>query len=219
MRVRVAVALGALLSLGILLAVGLKERPSLAATNTRVLGSRFEVEVVPGQRRCQVGEFVPRDAATLRMFVRTVPVGSGTPLDVTLLDGHRVASTRHVRGYPDGPLPVALAPRAATIDLATLCLRNRGATPIFFAGNRTPASPDATAGPNLPGQRPGEEVRGDLLRAQPQSWFAQSGSIARRFWLFKPGFVGAWTMWACLAVTLLVAVLVVRLVLRTLPRP
>lgn len=218
MTVRRAVIVGVLVVAAFVVVIGAQPRPSLTATNSRVLASRFEVPLPAGVRRCQMGEYVPADARTLRVFARAQRSPSARLL-VELEDDEGRAFTRsRVTALAAGdPLEVAL-PSHPRVLLGRLCLQNLGPGPVLFAGNRTPFSPDATLGPNLPGQRQGEEVRADYFRADEQSWFAQSPAMARRFPLFKASFVGSWTMWVALGLIAAIWLAAIRLVLRHLPR-
>ena len=182
-------------------------KPHLAATNSRVIASGFGVEIDPGKTRCQGQEFVPTDAATLRMF--TAPVGAkvSQPLVVTLRgDDNAVIMHREVpTGVVKGPLVVPLPPRSHDVSRGHLCVRNAGSAPMSFAGNLTSDQPQSPGAFNIRGQRASDEIRADYFRAGDESWLDVAPVVARRFALFKPDWVGPWTMWAGLGLMLAVA--------------
>jgi hypothetical protein len=179
----------------------------LAASNTRVIESAFGISLAPGASRCQGGEYVPADAATIRLFTGVAPGQVGQPLVLTF--GSRAEPTVlsvHVPGrYAPGPLYIPL-PRHQTLELTQLCIRNSGSAAESFAGNFTAANPAGGGHSNGPGERPHDEVRADYYLAGRPSSFSVAGAVVRRASLFRPGLESAAAIW--LIVAILVAVLV-----------
>lgn len=207
---------GLVLAAGLLVAVLTDSRPRLAATNSKVIVSGVELVVLPGHERCQGGVFVPKDAARLRLYVGASgrPTGQPLLLAIRARGGEPVSSLAVPADYRPGPLDVAMRPPPRPVEQGTFCVSNVGDAPMAFAGNLTPDSPDAGVGPNDPGSGPGDEVRVDFFRPGRESWLELAPAVARRFSLFKPSFAGPWTMWAALAVVLVLWGAVVALVSR-----
>lgn len=208
-----AVAVGMLLVVGMLVAVLGDSRPRLAATNSKVAASRVAIPVLPGEQRCQGGEFVPRESAKIRLYPGFPRGGPGQPLVVSILDdlGRLVGQANVQGGYPAGRLDVAIPRPPRDLAPASFCLHNTGQQPVTFAGNLTAASPEALPGPNGPGARQTDEVRVDYFREGRESWLQLAPEIAQRFALFKPFFFGPWLMWATLAVVVGVFAFVIAL--------
>jgi hypothetical protein len=179
-------------------------KPHLASTNSRVIASGFGVVVKPGEQWCQAQEFVPTDAVKLRMFTEPVGTKVKQPLVVTLRgdDGSVVMRRQLPAAAVTEPLFVQLPPRSHAISHGHLCVRVAGSAPMSFAGNLTSDQPASPGAFNIPGQRPTNEIRADYFRAGKESWLDLAPVIARRFALVKPDWVGAWTLWAGLALTL-----------------
>ncbi len=115
----------------------------LAATNSRVAVSAYAISVGPGQTRCQGGEYVPGDAADLRIYPGVTPGQAGPPLALAFSAGAS-AFTAHVRGgYGSDALMIGL-PRHPALQLARLCITNQGHAPASFAGNHVSAYPADT---------------------------------------------------------------------------
>ncbi|MEJ7783506.1 MAG: hypothetical protein WKF96_01800 [Solirubrobacteraceae bacterium] len=177
-----------------------RSAPRLAATNTRVIASANEVFLAPGENRCQGGEYVPEDAARLRVYPGGA--GGGPALVVALRDEQmrRLAVTPVPAGYDGGvPLDVPLPPRGSTVDFGFLCIRNAGTAPIGFAGNLRTANPAAPGGVNGFGQRGSDEVRADYFLPGSRSGFSIAPRVIERAALLRPGFMGPWTVWGVLA--------------------
>jgi hypothetical protein len=182
-------------------------KPHLASTNSRVIASGFGVVLKPGRQWCQAQEYVPTDAAKLRMFTQPVGTKVEQPLRVTLRgdDGAVVMRRALPAAAISSPLFVQLPPRSHDIYHGHLCLLDTGTAPMSFAGNLTSDQPQSPGAFNIRGQRQSNEIRADYFRAGKESWLDLGSVIARRFALFKPGWVGAWTLWAGLGVMLAVA--------------
>jgi hypothetical protein len=193
--------------------------PHLAATNTRAYDERVAIDLAPGQRRCQGGEYVPAAAARLRLTIVGLGTAPAGPLAVALSDseGHPLsqATTPVERA---GPLDIPLAGGRADADGGSLCLQNLGRARIAFEGNLTSSVLEAAPSLNGPGERPTDEVRTDYYLGGRQSWFTLAPTIASRFADYKPSWVGAWTLWVLIALALALAggaMMVLRLALRT----
>lgn len=219
-RTGLAVAVGLVLVLATVASFLGDERPRLAATNSKVNVSGVAVSIGPGEERCQGGEYIPRETALLRMYVGGFPTAGGHPLELwaRYADGREAMRTRLAGGYGPGPVEVAVPQPAEDVAGGFLCIRNDGPQPMGFAGNLTPAGLDAQLGPNSPGARRTDEVRVDYYRPGRESWIDIAPEIATRFQLFKPGFMGAWTMWAALAAVGLLWAVVVTVLVRRQPR-
>lgn len=192
--------------------------PRLAATNSRVTVSGADVIIAGHTERCQGGEYLPAEADRMRVLVDGFLPGPPESLSFRLRsqDGRSLANARAVvaeRGHLQLPLP----PRRAEAPQASLCIHNEGDRKLGLTGNRTPANPEAAPGTNGRGERVSDEVRVDYLRPGSESWFSILEPISQRFTRFKPGWVGAWTLWALAAVAVAAAAaggLVLRSVLR-----
>ncbi len=212
-----AAILALLIVMGALVVVLTSTAPNVVATNSRVIVSASAVTLDQGTERCQGGEYVPEEAARLRVFPGS-PLGrpTGEPLAISVFDsaGRAVTQASVPGGYRSSrPLDVPLRARERDVVPGSLCVRNLGTHPMSFA--RSLNSPIDRAGP---GARPEGEIRVDYLRLGRRSWLTLSPDIARRFELFKPSFFGPWTMWATLAMVVAVGAIAVRLVLRSLPQ-
>lgn len=218
-RVLLAVLAGVVLVVVALVIVLSDSRQHLAATNTRVIFSRSDLPIFPGSQRCQSGEYVPTDAASVRVFADT-PAPRPQPVLFTLKgQGGRVVFRRRaaVRGGAKY-LDISLPGGRPEVGLGTLCIRNVGHSVVRFAGNLRSANPAAPAAANSFGQRASNEVRTDYHRAGHDTWWAMAGPISRRSALFRANFLGAGAMWVVLFLFLAAAALSVRFLLRTFPR-
>lgn len=180
--------------------------PRLAATNTRVSVSGADVIIDPGVERCQGGEYVPPDAARIRVVADAFPPGPPVPVRFVLRarDGRLLAQGVEI-ARARGPLNLPLPAARGDEGQASLCLRNGGDRPIGFSGNLTPSDPEVAPGSNGRGERRVDEVRATYYRPGRESWFSVLGPIAQRFARFKPGWVAPWTLWLLAAVVLATA--------------
>ncbi len=190
----------------------------LAATNSRVAVSAYAIGIGPGQTRCQGGEYLPADAADLKLYPGVTPGQAGPPLVLTFSSGAG-AFTTHVRGgYGPDALVISL-PRHHALELARLCITNEGPASASFAGNYTSANPADTGARNGPGERPGDEVRADYFLAGRPSWLSLTGTILGRAALFRPGVETPAVIAAILALMVVALVVGVVLAIRELSRP
>jgi hypothetical protein len=171
--------------------------PRLAATNSRVVASGAELVVPPGQARCERGQFIPAETATLRVFAGSATEPTGEPLRFSIAKADDLVSRQRVEGgYPLGALNVPVDPPDRNLSNGEICIENLGSLPMAFAGNRTPLGAEVPGGVvDLD-----EEIRIDLFRSDEESLWVLAPELARRFAVFKPSFTGPWTMWAVLVV-------------------
>lgn len=164
--------------------------PRLAGTNN--VSPRAPVAFLfPGDRLCQQST-VPADA---RSVVLRVPPNPERERRVRVVVG--AGGDRAVGGHrgpaPTGELMVALTGRVPA-GAGELCVRNRGDGSLALLGSDIDIARAA--------QR-GVTTRGKLSiayrRAGSESWWSVAPTVAQRFARGKPGFVGAWTLWAALA--------------------
>jgi hypothetical protein len=216
----VAALIGAV---AIVVPLGLKliqSKPRVAATNSRVIASGVSVFLNPHARRCQRGEYLPRDADRLRVFVGVEAGQASQPFELILRGtGPQVlARLQSPPSYKSGPLVLKLPPRSQSISNAQLCVQNKGARSLGFAGNLTSDQPQSPGAFNIPSERLGDEIRADYFLPGDKSWLDIAPKVADRFALFKPGWEGPWTLWAGLVLALLTAISGVALMVRQATR-
>jgi hypothetical protein len=205
-RERVAAGLGLLLvaiSLGVLLSHG---KPRLATSNSQVRFSAIAVPLPAGRRRCQVGEYVPHDAAAVRLFAGTPRTGGG-PVEL-VVRGQGGARRGRLAHLTTAPVRFPLSPLGRDINEGTVCLRNLGRAGIAFAGNKTSTSADANGKAKAK-----DDFRLDYLRPGRESWWQIAPTVARRAGLHKASVFGTWTLWAALGLAILLWVPALVLVL------
>lgn len=148
-----------------------------------------------GSARCQGGELLPRDAAALRISLRSA---RGPALGVVALaGGRRVASGRRAAGWSGASVVVPLADRPARDVAARVCV-TLGASGSRVDVLGSPAAPPAPA-----------RMRIDYLRAGRESWFSLLPSIAARL-----GRAHAWSGPSVAIAVALLTALAVALALR-----
>ena len=194
-RVAVGVADGLALVLAALAIVLTRSDRRLTGSNTRVAASAVELTLAPGQERCQRGEFVPSDTDRVRVFARTVSSGAGRFQILIRSESGEVATGRGTARRPPGPVQVPVSRLDRDAHAATVCIRSQNAA-LHFAGNLTPHRSFATGrGAGNPGE-PGDVVRLDYFREEPQDWLEAIPDVADRIWLFKGPFRGPEAVWA-----------------------
>lgn len=208
MRERTAAAVGLFVIAASLIAVLSQSRPQLAATNANTRGASARlIPIGPRAQFCQAGQFVPRDAAAVRLFVafkRRGPVS----VSVRLPNGSTLAG-RVGPGYQTGPIELPIVRPRSEARNAIVCVRNEGARSLQLAGNAgRPGVPKDTEG------HPSDVIRVDFLRGGKESWWALGPVVARRFPLDKASFFGAWTLWAVAVVLTLVWTAAILLLVR-----
>jgi hypothetical protein len=197
MRQAVAIGVGvAVVVAGLVVLLSHREE-HLAVTNSRVVASAVAVPVRPGEESCAPLSFLPTKVESARVYAGTYGA-PGSPLELIVRANGRIATTGHVAGgYRNGPLTIPIRPPRRELVEPEVCLRNAGSRRVRFAGNVTPLNAAAAQG------RGGDRIRFDFIRPGRESWFSLSPTIADRFAMLKPTFVGPWTMWALFGVVAL----------------
>jgi len=204
--VTIAAVVSALVVVATIGVVLLHRAPRLAATNTRVSASLVGVVISANRRRCQGGEYVPASASRMRVFVGFAGAATGPRLHLDYFTPQRVRAFSAVlpAGYGPGPQMVRL-PAHATLGLGLLCIGNDGPIPVGLAGNLTSLNPAARTGSlNGPGERPGDDVRTDYFLSGQPRWLDMSSTIVSRAALFRPTLESPGSLWAMLAVFVIV---------------
>lgn len=201
------VALGVVLALAGVVTAVTKSEPRLAGTND--FRTFLEIPVPAGQELCQGPEFVPGDAARLRVFV--TGIAAGPPLAVELRDGGRVlARGRAPGGYGGGALVVSLDAVAAPGVIDRVCLENLGDAAVPLGGEVVP--PDQAA--RTDDARADGRVRFDWLRPGRESWLELLPTIAHRFGFGRSDLLGTWSLFLAGLLVLLSWIAALWLVLR-----
>lgn len=187
---------GLLLVLVLLVGQLLGDERRLASTNSQVVVSGVALTVNPGKPLCQ-DQYVPGDAAGVRLYAAPKWVRTGGPVEVTIARDGRGVGRAVAPAFADGgPVDMELVRGLEReVRLARVCIVNRGPTPLQVAGNRTPVlySPS-----NPLGQLLGDVARIDFLRPGSESWIDLAPRVATRFGLGKASVFGSWTLWAVL---------------------
>jgi len=198
---RAALIAGPLLILvGVLVVLSVGDKP-LLGTN-RVGPAAFFAVVPPGGTLCTGGaERVP--AGTGDVVVRTSTSQAG-PLSVVLRRGGRtVAHGTRTDSYDSGDTAIPLASPVSRSGRAVVCVRNEGAKPLGLAGTPAGTSPRV----RIDGRPTDALVRIEYRGAARVSWWSRIGDVARRFADGKASWVGSWTMWLALGLSLVAIVL------------
>jgi hypothetical protein len=171
--------------------------------------------LLPGEVRCQRGEFVPEESSRVRVFAAISPPADGGVLSYILNDnrGRTAARGQFRLAQPlPGPLNAPIDTNHVRVEPGELCLRNESAGEVRLAGNLTPLSPDAVPGTNGPLQRETDEVRVDYFRPGQEQLWRLLPEIARRYDALRPSFVGRWTLPAAFIIFVVGALLAFRLI-------
>jgi hypothetical protein len=210
--VLIAALVGVLLAAVVFLRVMSHERYRLTGTNS--VGVPAHVEIPPGQRVCQGGQFVPKGTGAVAPWAGRGHEPGG-PVAVTVSQGGRtIARGRSPETYRTA---VTRFPLDTTIERdvrdAVVCFENRSPSVMNFYGDFVqPGQPSADApqfGPNGP-----TNLRLDYFTADRRSWWQTVSPISHRFPLFKAPFFGPWTFWLAMAVVLALSALAVVRVVR-----
>jgi len=211
--VRAGAAIAATLIVALLVIVLSEGDRRRASTNAFIRESGVQVRLEVGERRCQPQD-VGSQAAGARVYAYPFVFESG-PLEITVVSRGRVISRGRTPGtFGEGPVEIPLQ-RLVEEERpgASVCVNNRGVTPVELDGNQTPPRgsfiSDLTAGQ----VDPTDDVRVDFLRPGSESWWSFAPAVAERFGLRKASFFGDWTMWAVFALvaaTWLIALLLLR---------
>jgi hypothetical protein len=200
-----------LIALGVVVVLSVGNYP-LLGTNRVGPASFFAVIPPRGGEACTgAPEHIP--AGTGQVVVRTSTSQAG-PLDVSLVRGGRVvARGRRTAPYESGDTYVRLAAPLRGAALAVVCVRNGGPKPLGLAGAPAGQSPKV----RVDGRPVDALIRLEYRGADRVSWWSRIGAVARRFADGKAGWVGSWTMWLALGLSL-VAILIGLVVLWRAPR-
>jgi hypothetical protein len=189
-----------------------REEPRLAATNS-VAPAVYVTTLEPGQRLCQPHQQLPAQAAAARLFAG-VYGRPGPPMRVTVGQGARQVAAGSASGYGDGMIRVPLRRVArGPVGDATLCVLNRGPGRLALGGRPEPPSGTVVGATPLQAR-----VYVGWLRPGRESWLDLAGTVAERAGVGKAGFMGAWTLWAALALIVAAAALALTTVVRWRPR-
>jgi hypothetical protein len=184
MSVRAVVATGVAVLVVCVAVVLAQSDARQAGTNSIVEVGRV-AELRSGERHCQPGETVPRDAARLRLLVGTF--GQPVPeISVAARDGEGRVITRGRwpagRGR-EGHIVIPLQRVERTAPGLEVCVATRGGERLVLYGQA----------PN---------IRLEWLRPGSESWYALVPAIAHRFSLGKASLFGPF--WLAIALLLVV---------------
>ena len=168
--------------------------PRLAATNN-VRPAGFIASVPSARTLCQPNEFLPPDAARVRVVLGVRKNAPGEVVVTVRGPNGLVADGRTEAANGATNIPITKVARGG--DPVAVCLRNVGSSSMAVAGSAGPPT----------GTRIGRrDVKGavaiEYLRAGRESWWVLAPTLARRFGLGKASWVGAWTFWTVLAAIL-----------------
>jgi Predicted membrane protein (DUF2142) len=189
-----------LILVGVLVVLSVGDKP-LLGTN-RVGPAGFFAVVPPGGTLCTGGaERVP--AGTGAVVVRTSTSQAG-PLSVVLRRGGRtVAHGTRTGAYGSGDTGIPLASLVSRSGRAVVCVRNGGAKPLGLAGTPAGTSPRV----RIDGRPADALIRIEYRAGARVGWWSRIGDVARRFADGKASWVGSWTMWLALGLSLIAIVL------------
>jgi hypothetical protein len=212
MAKRVVLIAGPLLILAAVIAVLSIGNKPLLGTNRVGPASFFAVLPSGGQVCTAANELVP--AGTGEIVVRT-STSQSAPIDVRVSAGNRlIAQGRRTGHYDSGDNAIPLrSPVPRTVAQAVVCVRNGGIKPLGLSGSPADQSPKV----RLNGRPIDALIRLEYRGAHNVSWWSRIGAVADRFADGKASWVGSWTMWLALGLTL-VAILIALVVLWRGPR-
>jgi hypothetical protein len=197
MSVRAVVAVGVAVLLACVGVVLADAAPRRAGTNT-ITDVATVAQLRAGQRHCQNGETVPKDAASLRVLVATFgePIPS---LAVTVRDaeGRVVTGGHRVAGGREGLVAIPVRQVSRTTPNTEVCL-TRG------AGHARRLV--------LYGEAP--RIRLEWLRPGNESWYALLPTVAHRFSFGKASLFGPLWLLVAAALVVLAALVAVRVLVR-----
>jgi hypothetical protein len=150
--------------------------PLVVSTNGVPAGA-YAVGLPPGARLCQPAA-VPPAAASVELLAQTYGRPGPALLAEVDVAGRRLARGHVGGGYADGWLSVPLdldVQRQRGVPGATMCVRNRGGSPVAMAG--APAGPSAVAVVDESGTRVAVSMR---WRRADEPWPAKAATVLRR---------------------------------------
>ena len=171
--------------------------PRVAGTDS-VNPKGLVVQISEGSRVCQP-TLLPRDAASVRLFVAPT-VGATSPLSMTLLAGGRAVATSHLAAGWTGTRPRFDFPTLSrTVAAGTICIRNEGRTSVRFGGSSA-GRPTATTVNGAPERA---LITVEFFRPGVSDWWSLLPTIAHRAGVLKGSLAGGWGFWLAVALALL----------------
>jgi len=195
MPVRAVVAIG-VVALVACVAVVLAQSGARQAGTNSILEIAQAAQLRSGERHCQPGETVPKDASGLRLLVGTY--GQPVPeLRVTVRDpdGRLVTDGRLPTGAHEGRVLIPLREVRQTTTGTEVCIQQKDGRRLVLYG-QPPA------------------IRLEWLRSGDETWYALVPAVAHRFSLGKAALFGSWWILVPALLMLLAAAAALRTVLR-----
>ena len=205
-----AVLIGGLLliALGVVALLTIGNYPLLGGNRVGPAGFFAVVPPRGGQVCTGAPQHVP--AGTGQVVVRSSTSQAG-PLDVSLVRGGRVvARGRRTAAYESGDTYVRLATPLRGASRSVVCVRNGGPKPLGLAGTPANTSPKV----KLNGKPVDALIRLEYRGADRVTWWSRIGAVARRFADGKASWVGSWTMWLAVGLSLVAIALAIVLLWR-----
>jgi len=152
-----------------------------------------------GEETCQGPLSPPADAFDRVVISLGTYFKPGQPVEVSVRDaaGSRVLARGSLAGgYPDigqAPEHSVPVPRTTAHGPIEVCVRNGGQRKVAVFGTTGLAHRTSTA--SVDGKAINSDLALRLERAQPRSLLTRMPSVMSHAAMFKPAWVGAWTMW------------------------
>jgi hypothetical protein len=99
------------------------------------------------------------------------------------------------RGYLTGDVSIAIPRVRELVSGADVCLRNLGPTSVLLTGGDPGRGPDPIFDAKLDGHPLASALALQFYLPGRRSWFRLGTTIARRYALIGPSWVGTWTLW------------------------
>jgi hypothetical protein len=203
------VALGLLAIFIAALAVLLSSAQRRSGTNLTA-NTGYVIALAAGEQLCEPAELVPGDTGGLRLSASS-GAAAGPRLDATVGSGTKLLAAGHLAaGWRTGTVTIPLSRIAATQQNASVCLVNRGTSPVSFGGS----IPDANFYVVLGGKPLSGRMRIEYMRTGSESWLSLLPTLTHRFSLAKGDLVRHWAAPAALLLMLLAIGLALRTILR-----
>lgn len=163
--------------------------------------------LAPGAEACQIDEDLPGEARTVRFAVGADAIAG--PVSVTYRRAGRVIARGRSQTFTTGPLAVPLTGVEDDALSVELCVRNEGRVALSLGGAPAGGARDAAGSLPLlenPAEVAGQAQPGRMRVEYPLDGARSPLSIARRVadraGLLKASFIGGWTIWLALVLTL-----------------
>jgi hypothetical protein len=215
MRVRVAIGLAVLATLGGLL-LDMSGSAPRGAGDDHVSRPIFANTVPGGDVLCQGRMFLPGDAASMNILIGTngfrmppIAIDFRTPAGHTVATGFVRAGTNPSAAGVTVALAYPHGPSAA----GTMCLHVGGKHIVAFGGETFGVGSSATTLNGLP---QAGRISVVYMRRGSESWWQLLGALDSRFGLGKSPIFGDWTLPVLALVVLALWIVVVRFVVREL---